>query len=58
VRYLYALTLPVAVAGASGLALLASRGPAGRLLGTVLVAAQCAIASRGILEAVLQRYRL
>lgn len=57
VRYLYALTLPVAVAGAWGLAALAARGPAGRLLGAVLVGAQCAIATRGMLEAVLHRYR-
>jgi hypothetical protein len=58
VRYLYALTLPAAVAGASGLGWLAARGSAGRMLGAALVAVQCAIAARAIVEAVLQRYRL
>jgi hypothetical protein len=58
VRYLYALTLPVALAGAWGLAALAARGTAGRLAGAVLMGAQCALAARGIVEAVLQRYRL
>jgi hypothetical protein len=58
VRYLYALTLPVAVAAAWGLAALSARGIAGRLLGALLFALQCALAARGILEAVLHRYRL
>jgi len=58
VRYLYALTLPVAVAGAWGLAALAARGSAGRLAGALLFGLQCALAARGILEAVLHRYRL
>jgi hypothetical protein len=58
VRYLYALTVPVAVAAAWGLAALAARGPAGRLLGAVLYAWQCALAVLGILEGVLHRYRL
>ena len=58
VRYLYALTLPVAVAAAGGLAALAARGAAGRLLGAVLFAGQCALAVLGILEGVLHRYRL
>jgi hypothetical protein len=58
VRYLYALTLPVAVAAAWGLAALSARGTAGRLLGALLFGLQCALAGRGILEAVLHRYRL
>jgi len=58
VRYLYALTLPVAVAGAWGLAALALRGTTGRLAGAVLFGLQCALAIRGILEGVLYRYRL
>ena len=58
VRYLYALTLPVAVAGAWGLAALSARGAAGRLAGALVFGAQCALAARGIVEAVLYRYRL
>jgi hypothetical protein len=58
VRYLHALTLPVAVAGAWGLAALAVRGTAGRLAGALLLGLQCALAARGIVEAVLHRYRL
>ena len=58
VRYLYALTLPVAVAAAWGLAALSARGTAGRLLGALLFGLQCALGARGILEAVLSRYRL
>jgi hypothetical protein len=58
VRYLYALTLPVAVAAAWGLAALAARGPAGRLLGALLFGGQWALAARGILEAIVHRYRL
>jgi hypothetical protein len=58
VRYLYALTLPVAAAGAWGLAVLASRGTAGQVAGGLLFGAQCALAARGIVEAVLYRYRL
>jgi hypothetical protein len=58
VRYLYALTLPVAVAAAWGLATLAGRGSGGRAAGAALFAAQSALAVRGIVEAVLHRYRL
>ena len=58
VRYLHALTLPLAVAAAWGLAELPGRGMAGRIAGAVLIAAQCALAARGIVEAVLHRYRL
>lgn len=57
VRYLYAMTLPVAVAAACGLTALATRGTPGRLAGALLFAAQCALAARGIVEAVLHRYR-
>jgi hypothetical protein len=58
VRYLYALTLPVAVAAAWGLAALSARGTSGRLLGTLLFGLQCGLAARGILDAILDRYRL
>ena len=58
VRYLYALTVPVAVAGAWGLAATAGRGPAGRLAAALLFGWQCALAARGVLEGVLHRYRL
>jgi hypothetical protein len=58
VRYLYALTLPLAVAAAWGLGALAVRGTAGRVAGALLFGLQAALAARGILEAVLHRYRL
>lgn len=58
VRYLYALTLPVAVAAAWGLAAVASRGGVGRLLAAALLAAQLALATAGIVEGILDRYRL
>ena len=58
VRYLYALTVPAAVAAAWGLAVLSARGAAGRLAGAVLLGGQCALAARGILDAILYRYRL
>ena len=57
VRYLYALTLPLAVAAASGLVQLARQGKAGRLAGALLFAVQAALAARGTFEAVLYRYR-
>jgi len=57
VRYLYALTVPVAVAAAWGLARLLERGTAGRMAGALLFALQAALAARGIVEAVLHRYR-
>jgi hypothetical protein len=57
VRYLYALTLPVSIAAADGLARLAQRGLGGRLLGGALVLLQVAWAARRALEAVLWRYR-
>lgn len=58
VRYLYALTVPLAVAAARGLGALAVRGTAGRIAGALLLGLQAALAVRGILEAVLHRYRL
>jgi hypothetical protein len=57
VRYLYALTLPVAVAAASGLWRLHDRGGIRRLFGWTLAIAQTALALRGIVEAVVSRYR-
>ena len=58
VRYLYALTVPLAVAAAWGLGVLSTRGTAGRMAGALLIGLQAALAARGIVEAVLQRYRL
>jgi hypothetical protein len=57
VRYLYALTVPLAVAAARGLGALSTRGTAGRIAGALLFGLQAALAVRGILEGVLQRYR-
>jgi hypothetical protein len=58
VRYLYALTLPLAAAAGLGLQRLNQAGGARRALAWLLFAAQLAIAVQGILEAVLHRYRL
>jgi hypothetical protein len=58
VRYLYALTVPLSVATATGLWRLHDAGGARRLLGWTLVAAQATLAVRGIAEAVVSRYRL
>jgi hypothetical protein len=57
VRYLYALTLPVAVAAASGLLGLLRGGTPGRALAAILLAWQGLLAGGGIVEAVLHRYR-
>jgi hypothetical protein len=57
VRYLYALTLVVSIAAASGLELLLERGGASRLLGWGLLAAQAVIQGREIVEDLLRRYR-
>ena len=57
VRYLYALTVPVAVAAGTGLCRLVDAGGARRWAGWTLLAAQALLAGRGILEAVLYRYR-
>jgi hypothetical protein len=57
VRYLYALTLPLAAAGGAGLAKLREGGP-GRAVGAaLLLGAQAAWGLRGIVEAVAHRYR-
>jgi hypothetical protein len=58
VRYVHALTVPVALAAARGLVELDARGAAGRLAGALLFGLQSALAVRGILEGVLHRYRL
>ena len=57
VRYLYALTVPLAVAAAWGLVRLGEKGRGGRAAGALLFALQAALAARGIVEAVLYRYR-
>jgi hypothetical protein len=58
VRYLYALTCPVAVAAGAGLAGLAAEGGGWRRwAGAALLVAQAVLAGLGILEAVLYRYR-
>jgi hypothetical protein len=57
VRYVYALTLPVAVCTAAGALRLASTGRAGFAAALGLAAAQVWLAGRDILEALLHRYR-
>ncbi len=57
VRYLYALTLPLAVAAADGARRWAARGSAARAVVALLLAAQAGLALRDLLEAVLLRYR-
>lgn len=57
VRYLYALTLPLAVASASGFGALAARGRWGRLAAWGLLAWQSLLGVRTILADVLTRYR-
>jgi hypothetical protein len=57
VRYLYALTLPLAVAAAAGSNRLWRDGPVGRVAAVALVGWQATVASLGILEGVLHRYR-
>jgi hypothetical protein len=56
-RYVYALTLPAAVAAAQGLLALWDAGGARRLAGGALFLAQAALAARGVSEALLHRYR-
>jgi len=58
VRYRYALTLPLAVAAASGLGELWSRGRAWRVGGVLLAASQIYIGLANVVEAVLWRYRI
>ena len=57
VRYLYALTVPLAAAGGAGLVRLRDRGRAGALTAWLLLAGQAAWGLRGLVEAVVHRYR-
>jgi hypothetical protein len=57
VRYVYALTLPVSIAAAYGLARLWDGGLGGRVAASGLFAVQAALAVREIVEAVFFRYR-
>jgi hypothetical protein len=57
VRYLHALTLPLAAAAACGFERLWRRGWRAAVVALALVAWQGTLAARGILEAVLTRYR-
>jgi hypothetical protein len=57
VRYLYALTVPLAAAAGAGLVLLRSRGRAAALLAWLLMAAQVALGLRGLVECLATRYR-
>lgn len=58
VRYLYALSLPLAVAMADGILWLGRRGPLGWSAVTALGAWQVWLAWQGLAEAVLTRYRI
>jgi hypothetical protein len=57
VRYLYALTAPVAAAAGVGLVLLHGRGGAARALGWTLAALQAALAAATVAAGVFFRYR-
>jgi len=57
VRYLHALTLPLAVAAAAGLERLQRAGWGGRLAAIGLLAWQTALALSGVLAGLLHRYR-
>ena len=57
VRFLYALTVPLAAAGGAGLVLLRGRGRAGALAAWLLLALQAALGLRSLVEAVAVRYR-
>jgi hypothetical protein len=57
VRYLYALTLPLALASAAGATFLWDGGAVRRTVAGVALAAQVVLAARGLVEAVLYRYR-
>jgi hypothetical protein len=57
VRYLYALTVPLAAAAGAGLVRLRERGRAGALAAGLLLAAQAAWGLRGLVEAIAFRYR-
>jgi len=56
-RYVYALTAPVAVAAAGGLRALWDGGVGRRLAAASLFVLQAALAARGVVDAVLFRYR-
>ncbi|HEY2944614.1 MAG TPA: hypothetical protein VGN09_19425, partial [Vicinamibacteria bacterium] len=57
VRYLYALTVPLAAAGGAGLVRLRERGRGGAMAAWLLLAVQAAWGLRGLVEAVVFRYR-
>ena len=57
VRYLYALTLPLAMVAAEGLEALLARGAGGVALAALLLLWQAGLAAQGIIEGVLRRYR-
>jgi hypothetical protein len=57
VRYLYALTVPLAAAGGAALGKLREGGRGGALAAALLLGAQAAWGLRGLVEAVAQRYR-
>jgi hypothetical protein len=57
VRYLYALTVPLAAAAGAGLVKLRERGAGGALAAALLLGAQAAWGLRGLVEAIVFRYR-
>jgi hypothetical protein len=57
VRYLYALTVPLAAAAGAGFVRLRERGRAGTAAAWLLFAAQAAWGLRGLVEAIVYRYR-
>jgi hypothetical protein len=57
VRYLYALTVPLAAAAGAGLVRLRDRGRAGAVAAWLLLAGQAAWGLRGLVEGLVQRYR-
>jgi hypothetical protein len=57
VRYLYALTVPLAAAGGGALVKLREAGRGGAVAAALLLGAQAAWGLRGLVEAVAQRYR-
>jgi hypothetical protein len=57
VRYLYALTLPLAVVAAEGVEWLLARGPGGAVLAGLLLSWQACLAIQGVVEGILHRYR-
>jgi hypothetical protein len=57
VRYLYALTLPLAVVAAEGVEWLLARGGGGAVMAGLLLSWQAWLAIQGVLEGILHRYR-